>query len=70
MACGVLVPQPGIEPTYPVSPELAGRFFTIEPTVYHKKFARGLIRQHIWKFQSSLQGPGGNLRLISGELDK
>ena len=27
------LPDPGVEPTLPVSPTLAGRFFTIEPTV-------------------------------------
>ena len=65
------LPNPGIKPMYPVFPELAGRFFTIEPTVYHKKISHGLIRRgHIWKFESSLQGSGGSLRLISGELDK
>ena len=65
------IPDTGIKPTSPVFPELAGRFFTIEPTVYHKKISHGLIRRgHIWKFQSSLQGSGGSLRLISGELDK
>ena len=65
------LPNPGIEPSSPVSPELAGRFFTVESTVCHKKFSHGLIRRgRVWKFQSSLQGSGGNLRWISGELDK
>ena len=30
-ACGILLPQPGIKPMSPVSPALAGRFFTTEP---------------------------------------
>ena len=28
------LPDPGIEPAFPVSPTLAGRFFTTEPMYY------------------------------------
>ena len=39
------LPNPGIKPTFPVSPALAGRFFTTEPPgkpIYGKAVGKGL----------------------------